>query len=115
MQTTILHFPTGAVLLREIANHFGLKNHTGLAKQVDEYIDNIHYPHYFEESFIKALFDTKYFSSKTQSKMIHAFKNTMREFYNFQLLFSLNGDCHQKTTNDFLNLMISVKFLPILK
>ena len=115
MQTTILHFPTGAVLLREIANHFGLKNHTRLAKQVDEYIDNIHYPHYFEESFIKALFDAKYFSSKTQSKMIHAFKNAMREFYNFQLLFSLNGDCHQKTTNDFLNLMLSVKFIPILK
>lgn len=115
MLTTLLHFPTGAVLLREIANHFGLKNHTGLAKPVDEYSDNIHYPHYFEESFIKALFDTKYFSSKTQSKMIHAFKHAMQEFYNFQLLFSLNGNSHQKTTNDFLNLMISVKFIPILK
>lgn len=115
MQTKILHFPSGAILLREIANHFGLKNHTGIAKQADEYIDNIHYPHYFEESFLKALFDTKYFSPKTQSKLIHAFKNAMREFYNFQLFFSLNGDSHQKTTNDFLNLMISVKFLPILK
>lgn len=115
MQTTLLHFPTGAVLLREIANHFGLKNHTGLAKQVDEYTDNIHYPHYFEESFIKALFSTKYFSAKTQNKMIHAFKQAMQEFYSFQLLFSMNGDSCQKTTNDFLNLMISVKFIPILK
>jgi len=115
MQTTSLHFPSGTVLLRAIANHFGLKNHTSLAKQVDEYADNIHYPHYFEEIFVKALFDTKYFSSKTQSKMIHAFKHAMQEFYNFQLLFSLNGDSQQKTTNDFLNLMISVKFIPILK
>ena len=65
MQTTSLVYPTGAVLLREIANHFGLKNHTDLAKQIDEYTDNIHYPHYFEESFIKALFNSKYFSAKT--------------------------------------------------
>ena len=70
MQTPSLVFPTGAVLLREITNHFGLKNHTGLAKQIDEYTNNIHYPHYFEESFIKALFSTKYFSAKIQSKMI---------------------------------------------
>ncbi|MDQ9835953.1 ankyrin repeat domain-containing protein [Acinetobacter baumannii] len=115
MQTTALQFPTGTALLREMANHFGLKNYTGLAKQVDEYTDNIHYPHYFEESFIKALFSTQYFSAKTQSKMIHAFKQAMQEFYSFQLLFSLNGDAHQKTTDDFLNLMISVKFIPILK
>lgn len=115
MQTPTLQFPTGTALLREMANHFGLKNYTGLAKQVDEYTDNIHYPHYFEESFIKALFTTKYFSAKTQSKMIHAFKQAMQEFYSFQLLFSLNGDAHQKTTDDFLNLMISVKFVPILK
>ncbi|AWL27675.1 hypothetical protein DJ533_03235 [Acinetobacter defluvii] len=115
MQTPTLQFPTGTALLREMANHFGLKNYTGLAKQVDEYTDNIHYPHYFEESFIKALFSTKYFSAKTQSKMIHAFKQAMQEFYSFQLLFSLNGDAHQKTTDDFLNLMISVKFIPILK
>jgi len=47
--------------------------------------------------------------------MIHAFKQAMQEFYSFQLLFSLNGDAHQKTTDDFLNLMISVKFIPILK
>lgn len=115
MQTPTLQFPTGTALLREMANHFGLKNYTGLAKQVDEYTDNIHYPHYFEESFIKALFSTKYFSAKTQSRMIHAFKQAMQEFYSFQLLFSLNGDAHQKTTDDFLNLMISVKFVPILK
>ncbi|WP_258958183.1 hypothetical protein [Acinetobacter colistiniresistens] len=115
MQTPSLVFPTGAVLLREITNHFGLKNHTGLAKQIDEYTNNIHYPHYFEESFIKALFSTKYFSAKIQSKMIHAFRKAMQEFYDFQLLFSLNGDAQQKTTNDFLNLMISVKFIPILK
>ncbi|WP_314338473.1 ankyrin repeat domain-containing protein [Acinetobacter guillouiae] len=115
MQTTLLHFPTGTILLREIATHFGLKNNTRLAKQIDEYTDNIHYPHYFEESFIKALFDTKYFSSKTQSKMIHAFRKTIQEFYDFQLLFSLNGDAQQKTTDDFLNLMLSVKFIPILK
>lgn len=83
MQTTLLHFPTGAVLLREIANHFGLKNHTGLAKQVNEYTDNIHYPHYFEESFIKALFSTKYFSAKTQNKMIHAFKHSSKRCRNF--------------------------------
>ena len=115
MQTTSLVYPTGAVLLREIANHFGLKNHTDLAKQIDEYTDNIHYPHYFEESFIKALFNSKYFSAKTQSKMIHAFRKAMQEFYGFQLRFSLNGDAKQKTTDDFLNLMISVKFIPILK
>ena len=115
MQTTSLVFPTGALLLREITNHFGLKNHTGLAKQIDEYTDDIHYPHYFDESLIKALFDTKFFSRQTQNKMIHAFKQVMSEFYNFQLLFSLNGDAQQKTTNDFLNLMVSVKFLPILK
>lgn len=115
MQTPSLVFPTGAVLLREITNHFGLKNHTGLAKQIDEYTNNIHYPHYFEESFIKALFSTKYFSAKIQSKMIHTFRKAMQEFYDFQLLFSLNGDAQQKTTNDFLNLMISVKFIPILK
>ncbi|MFW1852825.1 ankyrin repeat domain-containing protein [Acinetobacter guillouiae] len=115
MQTPSLVFPTGAVLLREITNHFGLKSHTGLAKQIDEYTNNIHYPHYFEESFIKALFSAKYFSAKTQSKMIHAFRKAMQEFYDFQLLFSLNGDAQQKTTNDFLNLMISIKFVPILK
>lgn len=115
MQTPSLTFPTGAILLREITNHFGLKNHTGLAKQIDEYTNNIHYPHYFEESFIKALFSTKYFSAKIQSKMIHAFRKAMQEFYDFQLLFSLNGDAQQKTTDDFLNLMISVKFIPILK
>lgn len=115
MQTPTLQFPTGTALLREMANHFGLKNYTGLAKQVDEYTDNIHYPHYFEESFIKALFSTQYFSAKTQSKMIHAFKQAMQKFYRFQLLFSLNGDARQKTTDDFLNLMISVKFIPILK
>ena len=115
MQTTSLVYPTGAVLLREIANHFGLKNHTDLAKQIDEYTDNIHYPHYFEESFIKALFNSKYFSAKTQSKMIHAFRKAMQEFYGFQLRFSLNGDAKQKATDDFLNLMISVKFIPILK
>ncbi|SSR01662.1 hypothetical protein [Acinetobacter baumannii] len=115
MQTPSLVFPTGAILLREITNHFGLKNHTGLAKQIDEYTNNIHYPHYFEESFIKALFSSKYFSAKVQSKMIHAFRKAMQEFYDFQLLFSLNGDAQQKTTDDFLNLMISVKFIPILK
>ena len=115
MQTPTLQFPTGTALLREMANHFGLKNYTGLAKQVDEYTDNIHYPHYFEENFIKALFSTQYFSAKTQSKMIHAFKQAMQKFYRFQLLFSLNGDARQKTTDDFLNLMISVKFIPILK
>ena len=115
MQTPSLTFPTGAILLREITNHFGLKNHTGLPKQIDEYTNNIHYPHYFEESFIKALFSTKYFSAKIQSKMIHAFRKAMQEFYGFQLLFSLNGDAQQKTTDDFLNLMISVKFIPILK
>lgn len=115
MQTPSLVFPTGAILLREITNHFGLKNHTGLAKQIDEYTNNIHYPHYFEESFIKALFSIKYFSAKIQSKMIHAFRKAMQEFYDFQLLFSLNGDAQQKTTDDFLNLMISVKFIPILK
>ncbi|ENX32628.1 hypothetical protein F889_03411 [Acinetobacter colistiniresistens] len=115
MQTPSLVFPTGAVLLREVTSHFGLKNHTGLAKQIDEYTDNIHYPHYFEESFIKALFNSKYFSTKFQSKMIHAFRKAMQEFYYFQLLFSLNGDAQQMTTDDFLNLMISVKFVPILK
>lgn len=115
MQTPSLTFPTGAVLLREVTKHFGLKNHTDLAKQIDEYTDNIHYPHYFEESFIKALFSIKYFSAKIQSKIIHAFTKAMQEFYDFQLLFSLNGDAQQKTTNDFLNLMISVKFIPILK
>lgn len=115
MQTLSLAFPTGTILLREITNHFGLKNHTGLAKQIDEYTNNIHYPHYFEESFIKALFSTKYFSAKIQSKMIHSFRKAMQEFYDFQLLFSLNGDAQQKTTDDFLNLMISVKFIPILK
>ena len=115
MQTTLLHFPTGTTLLREIATHFGLKNNTGLTKQIDEYTDNIHYPHYFEESFITALFDKTYFSRQIQSKMIYAFKKAMQEFYDFQLLFSLNGDAQQKTTDDFVNLMISVKFIPILK
>lgn len=115
MQTTLLHFPTGTILLREIATHFGLKNNTGLAKQIDEYTDNIHYPHYFEESFITVLFDKTYFSRQTQSKMIHAFRKAMQEFYDFQLLFSFNGDAQQKTTDDFVNLMISVKFVPILK
>ena len=115
MQTPSLVFPTGAVLLREVTSHFGLKNHTGLAKQIDEYTDNIHYPHYFEESFITALFDKTYFSRQIQSKMIYAFKKAMQEFYDFQLLFSLNGDAQQKTTDDFVNLMISVKFIPILK
>lgn len=115
MQTPLLVFSTGAVLLREITNYFGLKNYTGLAKQIDEYTANIHYPHYFEESFIKALFSRKYFSAKIQSKIIHAFRKAIQEFYDFQLLFSLNGDAQQKTTDDFLNLMISVKFVPILK
>lgn len=115
MHIPSLVFPAGTVLLREITYHFGLKNHTGLAKQIDEYTSNIHYPHYFEESFIKALFDKNFFSAKIQSKMIHAFRKAMQEFYDFQLLFSLNGDTQQKTTDDFLNLMISVKFIPILK
>ena len=47
MQNLNITYPTAIILLREISNHFGLKNHTGLADQIDEYAMNIYYPHYF--------------------------------------------------------------------
>ena len=71
MQNLNITYPTAIILLRDISNHFGLKNHTGLADQIDEYAMNIYYPHYFEDQYIKSLFNQKYFSAQIAQFLIH--------------------------------------------
>lgn len=115
MKTITLTFPTAVILLREVSNHFGLKNYTGLADQIDEYALNIHYPHYFEEHYLNALFDTQYFSAQIKQFLVHDFKNFIREYYQFSQMFSLCSQPHDKLQQQFINTMLAVKVIPIIK
>ena len=115
MQNLNITYPTAIILLREISNHFGLKNHTGLADQIDEYAMNIYYPHYFEDQYIKSLFNQKYFSAQIAQFLIHDTKTCIKEFYNFQKSFSLCGQPTETHQEDFINTILSVKVLPFIK
>jgi len=115
MKTTNLAFPTAVILLRELSNHLGLKSNTGLADQIDEYASNIHYPHYFEEQYLNALFNTQYFSPQIKQYLIHDFKKFIHEYYQFLQLFSLCGQPHDKLQQQFINTMLAVKVIPLIK
>lgn len=115
MQNLNITYPTAIILLREISNHFGLKNHTGLADQIDEYAMNIYYPHYFEDQYINCLFNQEYFSAQIAQFLIHDTKLCIKEFYNFQKSFSLCGQPTENFQENFINITLSVKVLPFIK
>lgn len=115
MQIQSITYPTALVLLREISNHFGLKGYTKLSDQIDEYISNPHYPHYFEDEFIKKLFTTQFFSSQIAQLLVHDTKRCIRDYYDFQKLFRLSGQMPSSSEIDFINVMISTKILPSIK
>lgn len=115
MQIQSITYPTALFLLREISNHFGLKGYTKLSNQIDEHISNPHYPHYFEDEFIKKLFTTQFFSSQIAQLLVHDTKCCIRDYYDFQKLFSLSGQMPSSSEIDFINVMISTKILPFIK
>lgn len=115
MQIQSITYPTTLVLLREISNHFGLKGDTKLSDQIDEHISNIHYPHYFEDEYMKKLFTTKFFSAQNAQFLIHDTKRCIKEYYDFQKLFSLCGQNTINSESDFINTFIAIKVLPYIK
>ena len=115
MQNTMNTYPTALVLLREISNHLGLKAYTKLSDEIDEHISNPHYPHYFEDKFIKALFTKQYFSAQLAQFLVHDTKTSIKDFYSFQRTLAFCGHHNSIDEADFIGAMISVKILPFIK
>ena len=115
MQNTMNTYPTALVFLREISNHLGLKAYTKLSDEIDEHISNPHYPHYFEDKFLKALFTKPFFSAQLAQFLVHNTKTSIKEYYGFQRTFSFCGQNNSIDETDFIDAMISVKILPFIK